>query len=188
MDNLINALANARINETITGEVEQWRAINNYNGDYWNSSLGSVYSKKTEIIMKQSPNNCGYSVVTLSKNKNQKSYVLHRLVASVFIKNPNNYNEVDHIDGIKTNNSASNLRWVNHSINMKNRKVKGGSSLVYKSYRVTYYPNRNGIRAYEDFKIEDTNNEESCYNAACAAIEFRECIADEINAQLLRNQ
>lgn len=45
---------------------------------------------------------------------------LHRIVAKLFVPNPNNYNEVDHIDGNKLNNRADNLRWVTHKENMSN--------------------------------------------------------------------
>jgi hypothetical protein len=43
----------------------------------------------------------------------------HRLVALAFVKNPNNYNEVNHIDGNKKNNHASNLEWCSRSHNTK---------------------------------------------------------------------
>lgn len=36
---------------------------------------------------------------------------LHRLLALAYLDNLNNYNIVNHIDGVKTNNSLSNLEW-----------------------------------------------------------------------------
>ena len=123
MDNLINALANARINETITGEVEQWKAIDGYDVDYWISSLGRVYSKKRKIILKQSPNTNGYSTVALNKDKKSKTCMVHRLVASAFIPNPDNLPVVDHCNRCKTDNRASNLRWTTQKENCRNREV-----------------------------------------------------------------
>ena len=43
---------------------------------------------------------------------------MHRLVATAFIPNPNNYNEVNHISGIKSCNCSKNLEWCNRSMNM----------------------------------------------------------------------
>lgn len=45
---------------------------------------------------------------------------MHRLVAKVFVSNPENYNQVDHINGNCLDNRAVNLRWVNNYINSRN--------------------------------------------------------------------
>lgn len=45
---------------------------------------------------------------------------MHRLVASAFIPNPNNYPEIDHIDGNPSNNIVDNLRWVTRRQNELN--------------------------------------------------------------------
>lgn len=62
-----------------------------------------------------------------------KLYRVHRLVAKAFIQNPNNYKEVNHIDGNKKNNHASNLEWcsrgknVKHSFELGLNKVRKGT-------------------------------------------------------------
>lgn len=55
----------------------------------------------------------GYKFVRVGK----KSYPLHRVIASVFIPNPGNKPEVNHIDCNKTNNAVSNLEWVTRKEN-----------------------------------------------------------------------
>lgn len=49
----------------------------------------------------------GYKQVAILK----QSFRVHRLIAETFIPNPDNLQQVDHIDGNKTNNNVSNLRW-----------------------------------------------------------------------------
>ena len=51
----------------------------------------------------------------------KKNYRIHRLLAITFLENPNNYEEVDHIDRNTTNYSLSNLRWVDRKTNLLNR-------------------------------------------------------------------
>lgn len=52
---------------------------------------------------------------------------IHQLVAEAFVSNPNpdEFTEVNHIDTNKQNNHASNLEWVNHSLNMKHAYAHG---------------------------------------------------------------
>ena len=61
----------------------------------------------------------GYYVVNLSLNKKRRTRKLHRLFAIAFIPNPNNYPEINHIDGNKLNNSINNLEWCTGLMNKR---------------------------------------------------------------------
>lgn len=69
--------------------------------------------------MKARANYRGYLCVYMRAGKLEKNATIHRLVAGAFIKNPDNLPEVNHIDTIKGNNTATNLEWIdrlgNHS-------------------------------------------------------------------------
>lgn len=101
---------------------EIYKDIEGYEGLYQVSNLGRIkslsrFQSTTERILKPVINSRGYSVVTLSKNNIHKIFSISRLVAGLFIANPENKPEVNHISGIKSDNSISNLEWCNSSEN-----------------------------------------------------------------------
>ena len=105
--------------------MEIFRDIKNYEGCYQVSNLGRVKSLKrkwviNERILRPDITLKGYLIVNLCKKGKCKTYRVNRLVALTFIKNPNNYPEVDHKNRIKCNNEIDNLRWVNGSMNQRN--------------------------------------------------------------------
>lgn len=51
--------------------------------------------------------------------RNGEKWLLHRLIATVWVSNEGNYETVDHLDGDKGNNSAENLEWVSREENVK---------------------------------------------------------------------
>lgn len=114
---------------------EIWKDIPDFEG-YMISNFGRVYSNKKNRLMSISKNDKGYCYAHIYKNSKQHHLKLHRLVAKLFIPNPNSYNEVNHIDGDKNNNKADNLEWCDHTYNMREafknglippRKVNSGS-------------------------------------------------------------
>lgn len=92
-------------------------------GMYEINRYGDVKSLTRNKLMSKKINRGGYIEYSLSKSKNNpdRAYVLaHRLVATMFIENPNNYKIVDHIDRNKKNNCVTNLRWCTYSENTFN--------------------------------------------------------------------
>ena len=117
-------------------EEEVLRYIPGYEGEYLISNLGNVYSeskpyrnqhgacsrwrprKKMSFIYCQS----GYYEVTLKSKGKSEMFLVHRLVAQSFVPNPNNYPEVNHIDGNRLNNVFSNLEWTTRRGNLSHAK------------------------------------------------------------------
>lgn len=107
---------------------EVWKDVKGYEGYYQVSNLGNIksleriiensgtrtgYYKIKERILKPRENKSrnGYYELSLRKDGKEKRFKVHRLVACAFIENPYNKPEVNHIDGNKSNNYASNLEW-----------------------------------------------------------------------------
>jgi len=98
--------------------------IDGYLGEYAVTSFGRVWSYKNGLgslgsnggFLKPLPRG-GYFRVALLKNRKSRRFSIHRLVATAFISNLCNKNEVNHKDGIKTNNTVKNLEWVTSSEN-----------------------------------------------------------------------
>ena len=80
---------------------------------------GKCINKKTGYIKKTFISNTGYKRVSLWNNGKQQKFSIHRLVATKYIPNPNNYPLVNHKDGNKLNNNVDNLEWCDLSYNTK---------------------------------------------------------------------
>ena len=93
-----------------------WRDVPGYNGRYQVSNEGAVRNAKHRLL-KAAENAKGYPVVWLSTRGKLKCYRVHRLVASAFLPNPAQLPEVNHINGVKTDNRAENLEWCTTSYN-----------------------------------------------------------------------
>lgn len=83
----------------------------------------------SERILSHEPNDGGYKRINLLRDGKIKGFLVHRLVAEVFVSNPRNLPFVNHIDGNKINNHPSNLEWCTHQENMRhavNTGLNGG--------------------------------------------------------------
>ena len=90
-----------------------------YEGLYAVTSCGKVWSYRNERFLKPEDNGHGYLRVKLCKDRKEKKYMIHRLVADAYIPNPDNLPQVDHIDEDRTNNCVNNLQWITNRDNCR---------------------------------------------------------------------
>ena len=105
----------------------EWHWIQDYENRYRiykNGQVESCIFKKNKI-MKPTKTDNGYLRIGLRKGGEKKKFLIHRLIGIHFIPNPENKEQIDHIDGDRTNNSISNLRWVSNKENALNSKNWG---------------------------------------------------------------
>lgn len=103
---------------------ENWKDVVGYEGIYKISTLGRIKNSKNKII-KQYKNHKGYLITQLSKCKDKKTFIVHRLVAGTFIPNPENKPQVNHINCNKEDNRVVNLEWVTNNENKLHAKENG---------------------------------------------------------------
>ena len=98
---------------------EEWRQIEGAFDGYMVSSLGRVKGVRKPLLG-QHDNGIGYLQCKIKMKEGKPRFLkVHRLVAAAFVPNPENKPEVNHIDGNKQNNAASNLEWVTHGENIR---------------------------------------------------------------------
>jgi|SRR5690554_810142 len=114
---------------------EIWKDIPGFEGYYQASSLGRIKSVKRSVerrnnhkngiwvykskIIKPRLSTWGYYQVSLYTEHGRNQPFVHRIIAFTFIENPRNKPQVNHKNGIKTDNRIENLEWCTHSENNK---------------------------------------------------------------------
>lgn len=123
-------------NDDLEGEI--WKDVVGWENYYEVSNLGRVRTRchmrlsrcgseiPVNVKMKQSYlDEDGYARISLYRGDESKLVGIHRVVAEAFIPNPENKPQVNHINGIKTDNRVENLEWVTNTENMQHSIKEG---------------------------------------------------------------
>ena len=146
----------------INEEEEQYEELKNH-PDYLISKTYpyNIKKKSTGKIIKECvrSKSTGYLCCKLG----DKLYNKHRLIAEQWIPNPDNLPQVDHKNGIRTDNRIENLRFVSHSDNQRNK-------LDYKGIKSEYIdelpPDSIKIELYKGIEFENyyySKETQKCY-------------------------
>ena len=114
--------------------MEEWEKINGF-ANYSVSNKGNVRNDLTGKILKGVMDDKGFLVVTLY-GEEKKTVSIHKLVAEAFIPYFERKRTVLHIDGDRTNNKTSNLKWTSHKAHRTYKPIiasKDGIDQIFKS-------------------------------------------------------
>lgn len=129
-----------------------WKDIPEWESYYEINENGDVRNKLTGNYIKGDINNAGYYRVCLYHKSKKQRFFRHRLVAQLFIPNPNNYPEVNHINGNKSMNNKHNLQWCDRIYN--EREAHRLEIKQYKPFKVLF---QNGEIKHYEFAIDLAN-------------------------------
>lgn len=99
--------------------MEMFKVIKEY-PMYSVSTEGRIRKNSTGKILTPSKMPSGYVQINLfTGDGRRKKELVHRLVAMTFLRNDDHLPEVNHIDGVRDNNTLTNLEWVTHKENVR---------------------------------------------------------------------
>lgn len=132
---------------TYNGDVEIFKQLvfDGYYSQYLVSTYGRVISTEyrgivgQSVMLKLKTTSAGYFNMMLIINGERKTLLAHRLVAMMFIPNPDpeNFVQINHIDGNKKNNHISNLEWCDSAHNMHHMYSTGLKTHFLKGEEIT---------------------------------------------------
>lgn len=134
--------------------IEEWREYH----DYKVSNYGKVINKNGKGLTTKVSGD-GYVHTSITDYGGKRIHGMHRVVATVFLPNPNNLPEVNHVDGKKENNKVDNLEWITKEGNQKHEakflRKRGGennyqSILTEKEILTIYDLCKNSTMKYKD--------------------------------------
>jgi hypothetical protein len=115
--------------------MEQWKDIKGFEGMYQVSNIGNVksldrivWNGKVHHLLKgriMKPKGVKYNEIHLCKDNKIKKCYIHRLVAEAFISNPHNKPQVNHLNGLHTDNRIENLEWCTSKENNQHAWANG---------------------------------------------------------------
>ena len=159
-----------------------------YDGLYMVTPEGGVFSYPKAAghhggkWLKPQINSSGYLLVNLYMGAKLKGKTIHRLVAEAFIHNPENKPEVNHRNGIKTDNRVENLEWCTRNENMQHAFDTGlnVSTMLGRTGKLSHLSipimqfTRDGVFIAEYVSIKDagraTNTDESDIGRCCKGL------------------
>ena len=104
--------------------TEIWKKAKSFENYYEVSNFGNIRTSYGQVLHPYT-NNKGYKCIKFQVNNLLTYWLVHRLIATNFVTNPNNYPCVDHLDSNPQNCRADNLEWVTHKENMQRASQRG---------------------------------------------------------------
>ena len=121
---------------------EEWRDVPSFVGVLQASNMGRIKrlpryrntknggrAYMLEKILAQTISTYGYYKICISIDNKVHHLSAHRLIAEAFVPNPNIQHQINHINGIKTDNSIENLEWVSLTENIRHAHATGLSAV-----------------------------------------------------------
>lgn len=96
----------------------EWRPVVGFEGKYEVSRCGRIRNAKSEKVLSMAINTCGYDCPTLYKDGKKYAVRAHRAVIKAFLGDIPEHLEVNHKNGIKTDNRLENLELITHKENL----------------------------------------------------------------------